>query len=111
MRMRQVLVFALLFSYCLGIALTSQGQQSSSAGARRVVQDLNPVYPDIAKRMSLAGTVKVMAIVLPDGTVKSVEPLGGSPILLKAAQDAVLKWRSPPGGEFRETIELKFDPQ
>jgi TonB family protein len=76
-----------------------------------VLQKTNPVYPDIAKRMNLAGTVKVVAVVLTDGMVKSVEPVGGSPVLLKAAQDAVVKWRFAPGGESRELIELRFDPQ
>jgi membrane protein involved in colicin uptake len=53
----------------------------------------------------------VVAVVSADGTVKSVEPVGGSPVLLKAAQDAVVKWRFAPGGESRELIELRFDPQ
>ena len=111
MRMRYVLVLFLLFSYGFGPSGTTQGQQASSAGTRRVVQKVNPVYPDIAKKMNLSGTVKVIAVVLADGMVKTVEPVGGSPVLLKAAQDAVLKWRFSPGGESRELIELRFDPQ
>jgi TonB family protein len=111
MRMRYVLVLFLLFSYGFGPSGTAQGQQTPSTGTRRVLQKTNPVYPDIAKRMNLAGTVKVVAVVLTDGMVKSVEPVGGSPVLLKAAQDAVVKWRFAPGGESRELIELRFDPQ
>jgi outer membrane biosynthesis protein TonB len=111
MRMRYVLVLLLLFSYCVGPSGTAQGQQASSTAARRVIQKTNPVYPDIAKRMNLSGTVKVVAVVLADGMVKSVEPVGGSPVLIKAAQDAVVKWRFAAGGESRELIELRFDPQ
>jgi TonB family protein len=111
MRTRYVLILFLLFSYCFGALRTAQGQQSSSGGNRRVVQKMSPVYPDIARRMNLAGTVKVVAVVLADGTVKAVEPVGGSPVLLKAAQDAVAKWRFTAGGESKELIELRFDPQ
>jgi hypothetical protein len=111
MRMRYVLVLVVLVSCCFWPSGTAQSQQASSTGARRVVQKMSPVYPDIAKRMNLAGTVKVVAVVLADGMVKSVEPVGGSPVLLKAAQDAVVKWRFAPGGESRELIELHFDPQ
>jgi TonB family protein len=111
MRMRYVLVLFLLFSYCFGPAGTAQGQQASSTGTRKVVQKIYPVYPDIAKRMNLTGTVRVVAVVLTDGMVKTVEPVGGSPVLIKAAQDAVAKWKFAPGAESRELIELRFDPQ
>jgi len=42
--------------------------------------------------------------------VKSVEPVGGSPVLLKAAEDAVSKWKFVPGPESRESVELHFTP-
>lgn len=45
-----------------------------------------------------------------DGNVKSVEPMGGSPVLLKAAEDAVAKWKFAPGSESKETVELHFNP-
>jgi outer membrane biosynthesis protein TonB len=45
-----------------------------------------------------------------DGDVKTVEPVGGSPVLLKAAEDAVSKWKFAPGSESRETVELHFNP-
>jgi TonB family protein len=71
---------------------------------------MTPTYPEIARKMSLGGTVRVIAIVAPDGEVKSVEPKGGSPILLRAAEDAVSKWKFASGGESRETIEVRFAP-
>lgn len=54
--------------------------------------------------------MKVIAVVAADGSVKSVEPVGGSPVLIKAAQDAVVKWKFAPGAESKETIELHFTP-
>jgi membrane protein involved in colicin uptake len=54
--------------------------------------------------------VRVIAIVAADGNVKSVEPKGGSPILLKAAEDAVAKWKFATGSESQELIEVHFAP-
>ncbi len=54
--------------------------------------------------------MKVIAVVGADGEVKSVEPMGGSPVLLKAAQDAVSKWKFAPGAESKEIVELHFTP-
>ena len=62
--------------------------------------------------MNLAGTVKVLATVAPDGSVKTGQPMGGSPLLIQAAEDAVYKWKfSAASAESKEPIELRFDPQ
>jgi TonB family protein len=112
MRMRYFLVaLSLLLLTCLGPTGTAQSQQVSQ-DARKVVHKTAPVYPEIAKRMSLSGTAKIMAIVAPDGTVKSVQSVGGSPVLIQAAQDAVQKWKfAPASSESKEIIEIHFGPQ
>jgi TonB family protein len=110
MQMRYVLVLFLLFSFCFGPAGTAQGQQTTTENGRKVLRKMTPSYPEIARKMNLGGVVKVVAVVAPDGDVKSVEPRGGSPILLKAAEDAVAKWKFASGGESRETIEVRFAP-
>jgi TonB family protein len=79
---------------------------------RKVVQQTLPRYPEIARKMNLAGTLKVVAVVAPDGKVKAVQPVGGSPVLLMSAQDAVSQWKfAPTGSESREVIELHFNPK
>ena len=108
MRKWYALALFLLFLTCFGSAQMAQGQQSTSA--RKITRQVAPTYPDLAKKMNLGGTVKVIAVVGADGEVKSVEPMGGSPVLLKAAQDAVAKWKFAPGGESKETVELHFTP-
>lgn len=60
--------------------------------------------------MNLGGTVKVVAVVAPDGSVKKVDPVGGSPILVQAAQSAISQWKYAPGSESKETVELHFTP-
>jgi len=110
MQTRYVLVLSLLCSYCFGPAGTAQGQQTSTEGGRKVLRKMAPTYPDLARKMNLGGTVKVVAVVAADGDVKAVEPKGGSPILLKAAEEAVAKWKFASGGESREIIEVHFAP-
>ena len=111
MRVRHLLVLFLLLLFGFELLGTAQGQATSTEG-RRVLRKASPIYPDIAKKMSLGGTVKVIATVAPDGTVKSVRPMGGSPLLIRAAEDAVYKWKyAPASAESAEPIELHFDPQ
>ena len=110
MRMRYVLILFFLFSTLPGPAGTAQGQQASADTTRRIVRQTQPVYPEMARRMGLGGTVKVVAVIAADGDVKSVEPVGGSPLLIKAAEDAVAKWKFAPGAESRQTVELHFNP-
>jgi TonB family protein len=110
MRMRYALILFLISLIFFGPAGPAQGQQSSTENVRRIVRQTAPSYPELARRMNLGGTVKVIAVVGADGNVKSVEPVGGSPVLIKAAQDAVAKWKFAPGAESRETVELHFTP-
>jgi TonB family protein len=108
MRMRHVGLIFLLFALTGTVAM-AQNQQPSAENLRRIVRKSQPTYPEIAKKMNLSGTVRVIAVVAPDGEVKSVEPLGGSPVLLKAAEDAVTKWKFAAGPESKEIVELHFN--
>jgi TonB family protein len=112
MRMRYVLILIPIFLTSFGPTGTAQSQQASASAetTRRVVREIAPVYPDMARRIHLGGTVKVVAVIGADGDVKSVEPVGGSPVLIKAAEDAVAKWKFAPGAESRQTVELYFNP-
>jgi TonB family protein len=118
--MRCFLVLSLVLSLCAA-ADRAQAQNSSNQDSatqdpakqteRKVVKQTMPRYPDLARRLSLAGTVKVMAVVMPDGKVKKVEPVGGSPLLVQAAEEAIFQWKfAPASAESREVIELHFNP-
>ena len=79
--------------------------------SRKVKTKVAPTYPDLARRMSISGAVKVQVVVAPNGTVKNAKVMGGHPLLVNAAMDAVKKWRFEPASE--ETtgvVEFKFDP-
>jgi len=46
--------------------------------------------------MQISGVVKLRAAIAPNGSVKWIEPVGGNPVLLKAAQEAVANWKYAP---------------
>jgi protein TonB len=78
---------------------------------RKVKTKVSPVYPELARRMSISGVVKVQVVIAQNGTVKSTKIVGGHPLLVNAATDAIKKWKFEPAGE--ETtgiVEFKFDP-
>ena len=88
----------------------------STAGAqetleRRIKNKVAPTYPEIARKMNLAGVVKIEVTVAPNGSVKDTKVIGGNPILVNAAIDAVKKWRfEAANDESVGVVEFKFDP-
>ena len=78
---------------------------------RKVHTKVSPTYPDLARRINLRGTVKLLVVVLPNGNVKDTKVMGGNPILVNAAVDALKKWKFEPSqDETSGTIEFKFEP-
>jgi|SRR5579872_3308290 TonB family protein len=90
--------------------LVARAQNASANSDRKVATRVAPVYPELAKRMHIHGVVRVEAIVRPNGAVKSTRILGGNPVLVDAAQQAITKWKFEPGqSETTEIVQLTFD--
>lgn len=70
-----------------------RAQQEAPEAGRKVTRKVVPLYPDIARRWHLTGTVKMTATVAPDGAVKAVKTLGGNAVFVLAAQEAVKQWK------------------
>jgi TonB family protein len=84
--------------------------QSQDHPDRRVVSKILPVYPEVAKRNSVAGVVRLEVTVREDGSVRSIRILGGSPILVQSATNAVYKWKfARARAETKEVIEIVFE--
>jgi TonB family protein len=78
---------------------------------RKVKTRIPPDYPELAKRMSLAGTVKLEVVVASNGSLKNAKVLGGHPVLATAALDAIKRWKfEPANAESTGTIEFRFAP-
>jgi TonB family protein len=96
---KAVWVGALLFTACVGAGAPLHAEEQ----ARKIITRVAPTYPALARSARLSGAVKLLAVVTPEGTVKSVRTLGGSPIFVPAAEDAVKQWRYE--ASKKETIE------
>ena len=55
-----------------------------------------PVYPPLARTARVQGIVRIQAIIATDGAIKNLQLIGGPPLLVKAALDAVERWRYRP---------------
>jgi TonB family protein len=96
----------------LATTVAAQNAPAESRGGRKVTARVAPAYPELARKMHIRGVVKVEAVVKPNGSVKSTRILGGSPVLVEAAMDAVNKWKFEPGpDETTEVVQLSFEPQ
>jgi TonB family protein len=66
-----------------------------------------PVFPAFAKEQHVSGAVTLEATVDRQGAVTQVNALRGHPYLVRAAKDAVLKWRYQPATLNGQPIEAK----
>ena len=55
-----------------------------------------PEYPPLAKMARIQGTVRLEAIISKDGTIQDLKVIQGHPLLVKAALEAVQRWRYQP---------------
>jgi len=103
--------------YVAGLSLALFGScflQASAAqeATRKVIARTAPTYPELAKRMHVAGKVKLEVVVTASGVVKSGALVGGSPVFERSAVDAVKQWRFEPAQtETKAIIALEFSDQ
>lgn len=84
----------------------------ADAGKRKVRTKVAPEYPALAKQMNVTGKVKIEATVAADGHVATTRVVGGSPLLVNAALEALKKWHFEPATkETTEIVEFTFNGQ
>jgi TonB family protein len=102
--------FGLYPSIRVPTGLKSQmSQQGASLQIGQLLSRVDPVYPEDAKTQGTEGTVKLHAIIGPDGTIASVESRGGPALLIPAATDAVRQWRYTPSSVGSKPVEAEED--
>jgi TonB family protein len=102
----------LVILWVLVLVPVTFGRQEQTEGGRKIVSRFTPHYPEIARTMHLSGSVKAEAVVQTNGVVKSVNVTGGHPVLVRAAEEAIYKWKwALSSHETRELIEIKFNRQ
>ena len=106
----------------LGIALcagsisvtpkASAQQNSTESAGRKVRTRIVPDYPSLAKQMNVTRKVKIEATVAAVGHVLTTKVIGGSPLLVNSALEALKKWRFEPAPkDTTETVEFEFNNQ
>lgn len=97
------LIRALLITV-LGLAIVGPAALGQDAVIRKVKSRVDPEYPELARRIHLTGTVKIQVTINPAGTVKSTKVIGGNPVLVQSAVDAIKKWKFEAANE--ETTQV-----
>jgi periplasmic protein TonB len=69
---------------------------ASTLQASKLIHQVKPLYPDIAKRTGVQGNVRLHAIIAQDGSVQRLQVVSGHPVLVPAAVEAVKQWRYSP---------------
>jgi len=111
-RTAAALLAVILSAVTLGPTRVGAQTAQSEEMVRRAKSKVQPVYPELARKMNIAGTVKIEVVVAPNGTVKDARVVGGHPVLANAALDAAKKWRfEPAAGESSGIIDFKFEPR
>lgn len=60
--------------------------------AAKLVRQIIPQYPELAKRARISGTVRLVGIIGKDGSIQNLQLVSGPPLLVRAAIDAVRQW-------------------
>lgn len=79
------------------------GGQVESA---RLIFQPKPEYPPLAKMARISGSVRLEAIISKDGTIQDLKVIVGHPLLVKAALEAVARWRYQPTLLNGEPVEV-----
>jgi TonB family protein len=101
-----------LLAGVLALPPVVKSQDADSTTKRKVSHRVVPEFPALARQMNISGKVKLEATVEPDGHVKSTRAVGGSPLLIQAATQALKNWKFEPAPkETTEIIEFDFRDQ
>lgn len=61
-----------------------------------LIYRVEPIYPALAKQIHKEGRVELRAMIATDGTIQSLEIVGGDPMFYLSAREAVSQWRYRP---------------
>jgi TonB family protein len=109
--MKALSVVLVLVSLLAVVPASASGVSGEGADKRKVIKQVVPHYPEVARNLHLSGTVRLEAQVSANGDLKGLQIKGGSPVLVQSAEDAVREWKWEKGDrETTEQIEIDFNP-
>jgi periplasmic protein TonB len=87
-------------------ATPSRIRVGGNVAAAKLIRQVTPIYPTIAKTAHISGTVVLHAIIAKDGTIQELTYVSGPPLLMRNAMDAVRQWRYNPTLLNGEPVEV-----
>jgi periplasmic protein TonB len=79
---------------------------SSGVQMAKLVKQVVPTYPPLARNARISGTVHLVGIIAKDGTIRNLQLLDGHPLLAQAAINAVAQWIYKPTLLSGEPVEV-----
>jgi protein TonB len=89
------------------VAIPKRLRVSTGISTGLLVQRVEPVYPGVALRARIQGTVTLAAIISREGNIENLKLISGHPLLVPAAIDAVKQWRYRPYMLSGEPLEVE----
>jgi protein TonB len=74
--------------------------------AAKLIKQVQPVYPPLARQARIQGTVIFTAIIGVDGRIQNLTLVSGHPLLVPAAQEAIKQWVYQPTLLNGEPVEV-----
>lgn len=74
--------------------------------AAKLIKQVIPAYPVLAKTARVSGTVRLQGIIGRDGTIQNLQLISGPPLLVQAALEAVRQWVYKPTLLNGEAVEV-----
>ena len=72
----------------------------------KLVKQVIPVYPPMARSIRVSGVVHLIGIIAKDGTIRNLQLVSGHPMLAQAALQAVAQWVYKPTLLSGEPVEV-----
>ena len=94
-----IVVVVVAVATFVGLPPRSVAQDVQGDLSKRVKTRVQPTYPELARRMAVRGSVKLMVTIGTNGKVKSTKVVGGHPVLVGASEDAIRRWKFEPASE------------
>lgn len=97
--------YILAFAFLIFVAVHPGPTLAQSPGKtfRKVVERVEPDYPDFFRNGHFEGRIVAAATVLPNGSVSKVDVKAGNPMFATYASKALMKWKFVPGPD--KTVE------
>jgi protein TonB len=81
-------------------------RQGGNVQPARLIHQVNPVYPQIARQTRVQGVIVMEAIISKEGSVESLRVVSGHPLLFQSAIDAVKQWKYHPATLNGEPVDV-----